>query len=418
MIDIILVKLLFSKDLFNKFQKIINLDFYRDNNRELFRIFTCLIQLHGKTTSDVSVQDLAVFFYSSYPVLKPEDKVVYDTYFDHIEKVEVQPELAVEYLEKHREQTLATEVAMLALDVTRGKANMGTVIELINNQTPVVEVVQNEGFVSDDLEILIDNIVTNQGLRWRLDTMNKMIGSLRKGDFGFLFARPEMGKTTFLASEISYMAEQANEQGLGPILWFNNEEQGQKVMLRCYQATFGVSQHELFSSLQDFKEAYSQKINGHIKIFDDAAIKKSQVERICAELQPSMIIFDQIDKVYGFDSERYDLKMKAIYQWARELSKKYGPTIGVCQAGGTAENKKYLNMNDVDSSHTAKQGEADFIIGIGGTQNDGEEFIRYLSICKNKLAGDTDTIPELRHGKMSVVIQPDLARYKDSMKWN
>lgn len=416
MIDIILIKLLLNKNLFSKYSKVINLEFYKNNNKELYRVFTSLFQLHEKTTTDISIQDLILFFYASYPVLKPEDKVLYDTILDQVEKVEVQQDLAISYLEKHREQTLATEIAMLALDITRGKGDMGTIIDRLNSQVEIAEE-PDDGFVSDDLEVLVDNIVTNQGFRWRLDTMNKMVGSLRKGDFGFLFARPEIGKTTFIASEISYMAEQANAQGLGPIVWFNNEEQGQKVMLRCYQAAFGVTQQELFSSLQDFKNEYLRLINGHIKIFDDAALKKQQVEKICAELNPSMIIFDQIDKVYGFESERYDLKMKAIYQWARELSKKYGPTIGVCQAGGTAENKKYLNMNDVDSSHTAKQGEADFIIGIGGTNNEGEEYQRYLSICKNKLTGDADTIPELRHGKMGILIQPDVARYKDVMKW-
>jgi replicative DNA helicase len=233
-----------------------------------------------------------------------------------------------------------------------------------------------------------------------------------------MFARPETGKTTMLASEVSFMAEQALKLGLGPAVWFNNEEGGQKVMLRCVQSTFGVTQQELVTNLDHFRDEYNKRIAGHIKIIDDASISKKKVEQICKDLNPSLIIFDQIDKVYGFDSERYDLKMKSIYQWARELSKIYGPVIGICQAGGTAENKKYLTMNDVDSSHTAKQGEADFIVGIGATNNDGEEFIRYLSVCKNKLIGDSDTIPELRHGKMSVIIQPHIARYEDSMKWN
>jgi replicative DNA helicase len=67
-----------------------------------------------------------------------------------------------------------------------------------------------------------------------------MLGSLRKGDFGFVFARPETGKTTFLASEISFMAEQLSDDD-GPSLWINNEEQSEKPMLRCIQATLGAS---------------------------------------------------------------------------------------------------------------------------------------------------------------------------------
>lgn len=91
-------------------------------------------------------------------------------------------------------------------------------------------------FVTDDLEVLASEVLTTPGLRWRLKTLNEIFGSLRKGDFGFVFARPETGKTTFLASETTYMAEQLSDDA-GPILWFNNEEQGNKVKIRCYQAS-------------------------------------------------------------------------------------------------------------------------------------------------------------------------------------
>ena len=49
-----------------------------------------------------------------------------------------------------------------------------------------------------DLAKLHDSQVATSGLRWRLNWLNKALGSLRKGDFGFIFARPETGKTTFL----------------------------------------------------------------------------------------------------------------------------------------------------------------------------------------------------------------------------
>lgn len=413
MIDLILIKLLLSKDLFNKFSKVINLEFYKNNNREVFRILSCLFQLHEKVSIDITVQDLVMYFFTSYPAIKNNEKVLYNTIFDQIEKAEVSPEVAVEYLEKHRQQILATEIAMKALDVSRGKGDLSAIVAMLNEQIPIEEP-EEEVFVSDDLEVLADSVSSTEGLRWRLDTLNKSIGSLRKGDFGFVFARPEVGKTTFLASEISHMAQQTDR----PIIWFNNEESGAKVMTRCYQAVFGVTQKELYTNLDYYKDEYNRLIGGRIKIKDEATITKKMVEALCEKLNPSMIIFDQIDKIAWHESERYDLKMKAIYQWARELAKKYGPVIGISQAGGTAEGKKYLNMNDVDSSHTAKQGEADFIIGIGATNNDGDEFSRYLSICKNKLMGDIDTQPELRHGKLPVVIHPDIARYDDAMKWS
>lgn len=70
-------------------------------------------------------------------------------------------------------------------------------------------------------------------------------------------------------------------------------------------------------------------------------------------------------------------------------------------------------MDNVANAKTAKQAEADWILGIGKTHNESEEYQRFLSICKNKLMGDEDTEPMLRHGHLTVKIKPDIARYED-----
>jgi replicative DNA helicase len=417
MINIILLKLLLSKDYFNKYHKIINLDYFRNNNKELFKIFLTLFDLHKTSEASLTTQDLALGFYTNYPLTKDDERVIIDATLAQVDTVEVDEAKALDYLNKHNVQTVSTQIAIKALEVSQGKAEIGTVRELLDSLEEVVEESTEDLFVTDDLELLVNDVMESQGLRWRLTTLNKMLGSLRKGDFGFIFARPETGKTTILASEVTYMAEQAKAQGLGPVLWLNNEEQGSKVMLRCYQAAFGITQQELYTNLPHYKEEYEKLIGHHLKIYDNARITKQDIEKLCKELNPSLIIADQIDKIVAPDNERYDLKMKAIYQFGREIAKLYGAFIGICQAGGTAEGKKYLNMNDVDSSHTAKQGEADFMIGIGKTNTDGEEYMRFLSICKNKLAGDIDSDPQLRHGKMPVIIRPEMARYEDSIDW-
>jgi hypothetical protein len=140
--------------------------------------------------------------------------------------------------------------------------------------------------------------------------------------------------------------------------------------------------------------------------------RASRIETILKNTNPALIIFDQIDKIKGFKADRNDLELKAIYQWAREMAKTYAPVIAVCQANGEAEGKLWLTMDMVDSSKTAKQGEADWIIGIGKEQDNTSRY-RYLNISKNKLLGDEDTLPDLRHGAFKVLIKPDIARYEE-----
>lgn len=263
--------------------------------------------------------------------------------------------------------------------------------------------------VTNDLEVLINEIKSEQGYRWRLDCLNKSLGSLRAGDFGFIFARPETGKTTFLASECSSFLEHTEK----PIIWLNNEEQGHKVMLRVYQAFFGLTLEQLMNNIKRYSHEFKERIGDRFRLFDSATIHKSNVESIVKELQPGVVIYDQIDKIKGFSSDREDLRLGSIYQWARELAKGSHAAIGVCQADGTAEGVRYLTMEHVANAKTAKQAEADWILGIGKIHDDGAENVRYFNICKNKLMGDSDSISDLRHGKFEVLIEPRIARYKD-----
>jgi hypothetical protein len=70
-------------------------------------------------------------------------------------------------------------------------------------------------------------------------------------------------------------------------------------------------------------------------------------------------------------------------------------------------------MAHVAEAKTSKQAEADWILGIGRSNESGVEAIRYFNISKNKLLGDENTDPNQRHGRYEVYIRPEIARYED-----
>lgn len=312
-----------------------------------------------------------------------------------------------------------------ALKLSEEAVKFATGYSDVNNILKLSKLLEEEGvddleeieIVSDDLEFLLSETVRKPGLRWRLNCLNKSLGSLRKGNFGFLFARPEAGKTTFLASECSTMLAQLKEDS-GPIIWFNNEQVGAEVMLRMYQAYFGVKLEALMGNPKRFKREFQDQSRGMFKLIDDANMGRARVEKICSVLRPSLVIFDQIDKVKGFAADREDLRLGGLYVWARELAKQYCPVIGVCQADGSAENQRWLTMENVANAKTSKQAEADWILGIGQINAEGAEYSRYLNISKNKLLGDPDTIPDLRHGRFETYIEPQIARYVDIVEYD
>ena len=410
MVEELIIKLFMTeRTAYDRFYKHLNLSYIKTNFFSLYKLFIVIHSYYEKSDkTSMSKSDLELAYHSSY-LLEDSERNELSDLLDRILKLELTEQNVYAYLNAHKQRCIAGEVAKLALDVEDGTAKVEELLNKFNELEHEDTETDEAKPVNMDLHEIYESQIQTPGLRWRLDWLNKSLGSLRKGDFGFIFARPETGKTTFLASEMTHMVSQTD----GDILWFNNEEQGKKVAVRCFQALFGLTNKELFDDKENNANEYKQKVGSRIKIYDyEDSSSTSRIESIIKETNPSLIIFDQIDKVRGFKSDRYDLELKKLYQWAREMAKIYAPVIAVSQAGGTGEGKVWLTMDDVDSSKTAKQGEADWILGIGKEQ-DNTSNMRYLNISKNKLLGDEDTLPDLRHGNQQVMIKPNIARYEE-----
>jgi hypothetical protein len=410
-----LLLFLLKKEFYTSYFPAIDLQYLRNEYKELYYVYKTLQNLHEKhPDQDFQLEELQAVFFSLYPDV---DKTIYLELFKTLSETILDEKVGVGILQQIKRRKALLKLSEEAFKASSGNGDVNTVkslLEDLDNENDSQE--EEFEFVTTDLEELIEKTYKQTGLRWRLDCLNKSLGSLRKGNFGFLFARPESGKTTFLASEISGMLQQIPENG-GPILWFNNEQVGSEVMLRVYQGYFGIRLEQLLSNPQRYREAFKERTKGTFKLVDSALISRTQVEQICKSLKPSLIVFDQIDKIKGFDNDREDLRLGAIYIWARELAKQYCPVIGICQADGTAEGQKWLTMDNVANAKTSKQAEADWILGMGKTHAEGAEYIRYLNISKNKLLGDADTIPHMRHARMEVLIEPEIARFKDIVKY-
>lgn len=376
-------------------------------NKELQSLFSVLDNWHNTHDGDITVADLANLTFASVS----KDHTYYQDVFLNLEKLDVSDDTSKVLLESIVRKRKLKELSLAAYEAGEGNMTMDKFNELVTSFKDAPEASQDDiEFISDDIEFIVQETFKTPGLRWRLKTLNKMMGSLRFGDFGFIFARPETGKTTLLASEVTFMAEQATK----PVLWLANEEDGKKVMLRIYQATFGVDLPTLLSNLPKWRKLYQEKYDGRIKVVSGMQwMTKNGVQRLCDRIDPSLLIVDQLSKITGFDADRKDLELGAACEWGRNLAKTYCPVIAVHQADGTAEGVQWLNMGHVSNAKTAMQADADWIMGVGKKNQDGYESLRYLALSKNKLLGDEDTDPALRHGKMEVLIEPVIGRYKD-----
>lgn len=403
-IELSIIKYLLVHNNYIKYNSYISIKDFTDEVRYVYNV---LSSYHNLNTEDLSVQDLGNLVFSN----NPKDKEYYELFLDNLNNYTPVESTVISLITSLKRNKLLQELSIASYEVGEGKKELDVVHNIykkLNEEQEEINI--EEMFVTDDLEIIVAKTYTSGGLYWRLKCLNESLGPLRKGNFGFIFSRPETGKTTFLASEVSHMLSQTDK----PILWFNNEEVGENVMLRVYQAYFGCTTGELYGNIKHYRDIFKEQTHGRLKLYDSAQINKQTVENLSKELCPGLILFDQIDKLQGFKAERDDLLLGSIYQWARGLAKEFCPVLGVTQADGSAEGVRWLTMAHVANAKTAKQAEADFILGIGKTHDTGWESFRFLNICKNKLLGDSScTDPTKRHGKLECLIEPDRARYCD-----
>ena len=278
----------------------------------------------------------------------------------------------------------------------------------------------DELFVDSDISSVVESF-TSTGYEWRLMALNKSLGLLRVGNFVIVAARVEVGKTTFLASEVTYLAPQLPKGR--PVVWVNNEEDSRFVNFRVKQAALAWTTEELVANPEVGQKKFDELMGeSKIRILKGDA-RQNSVSTLSAmfrELNPGMIIFDQLDKVYGFEKEeREDLRLGRLYKWARELAREYGPVIAASQLTGAADGLKdppYIGMEHLRGTRSDKQGEADAIITIGKYQapaNPEEEMCRTINVPKNKLPGGGKYYVQAeRHGRYMVKIDPLRARYE------
>jgi len=367
MIDIIIIKLLLYKSIYLKYRRFIK------ENKEHTIFYKILDSMYSSLNRDITFSEFKI------SCLQEDNSLL--SLLETIEQQDISIDAAQEIVKKYCDRQWAHNIALKAIAVTEGRESVEALQEVYNEYDAVLPETTDSGYkISDDFSELYKEVDRTGGILWRLPWLNTAIGGLHKGDSGFIFARTNAGKSTFVASEISYMLKQLTS----PCCFFFNEEAAARMKWRIFQAYFGATDDRLLSNIEKCQEIFDDETQGLFHFYNMPMIQKKEVDAICKEMNPQLIVMDNIDKVYGFKGDREDLRLKHIYTWQRELAKQYGVAIGVCQAGSTAENKKWLQHTDIDSAHTAKSSEADFIIGIGTTLDVGAEDIRYLRLVKNK----------------------------------
>lgn len=272
---------------------------------------------------------------------------------------------------------------------------------------------QHSQEVSMDINRIMNNLTNlSTGFSWRNEFLQAALGALRKGNFVMIAGFVDSGKSTLLSSEITYMAAQlpADEK----VLYFNNEEQSDRVAGRLIQSAIGWSLDRIDANKTEAMQRYIHEMGGDpdkIIVVDSefGPITPGLIRKKTREYKVGLMVFDQLYKIKGFKRYGDDKlgQLQDVFEYGRTLAKTVCPVIAIHQARGDAAGQQRIEMQQLAGSQQAVQGELDAIVTIGYDPNTPN--IRYLYVPKNKMPTPGD--PAMRKGFVAVEPDFNIARF-------
>ncbi len=351
------------------------------------------------------------FLLVQHPMYKDETVELYQMVFTAMDSHEPTA-LEDDIIRSLYEQATAEEIAVISGKIAEGNDRHGLeeVKQLLDSWVES-QIEEEDDEDNWELQDLMQATYSDGGYNWRMRELNDHCGPLRDSNLVLFGARPGIGKTCLMMSEVSHMAGQIADDRC--VLAIHNEEgPAKELRLRWLQSTIGWTPVEIDANMQGAMEEYVRCLGTKDRIIvrhmPGASVQ--ELEALLVKHNPAIIVVDQLRLCAGFGKNNTEVeRLKDLYRWARIQASAYGPFLTVHQAGDAAEGRLYPSGNMLEGCRTEIQGALDLQIMIG---SDDDSTRRGMNIVKNKLVGTLDSDPSIREGNFEVRINPTISRYE------
>ena len=371
-------------DFFNKVKNKIDRTMF-DN--ELKDIFDTIVYSHTKYDRSLSVPELSTIFNDRNPAMPDSARNRVQDMIVQLVAPKESDELHTDIVNNLWLRDKARQIGEKALDKFTGDSDeFGELKKLIESV--------DDGRIGDkttytivdkDLNELLSEEAGDNDFPFTFNLINENIKGLDRGNLGILFARPEVGKTTFCC----FLASSYIRQGFQVVYWAN-EEPAKRIKLRIIQSYFELTKEEMVAQRFSLLDRYKTEIEPYLTIMDSVGTSVEEVDEYAKLNKPDVMFCDQLDKfrIRG-EYNRGDERLKETYVSAREIAKRNLCLVwAVSQASYDAHDRQFIDYAMLDNSKTGKAGEADIIIGIGKTgSSEIDNIVRHICISKNKING-------------------------------
>lgn len=395
-LSMLLLKAMKYRDKYDKFKTIINSDvFITDYTRRILKLYGEYFEESGADVIDFDT--FVPWCEASHKLNSFEFKSALE---DYVEEAQID---LPEDIDKALYNRVAKEAYILKIGEVVSSYKKGEVCdpfsEIEGHIYELRETIQRDNLllpVEESIEELLMEEENDSGFKWRLDEINRSMRPLRGGDFGVLAARPDTGKTSFIADQLTYFAKQLNEGE--KIIWLNNEGPGRRIKQRIYQASLNATIPELQTMLngKELHSRFYETNSQQIFVYDIHDYYSHDIEKLIEKEKPKIVVFDMIDNVKfvghnHLGGTRTDQILETMYQWARGLGVKHDcAMLATSQVSQDGEGLKFPTLGMLKDSKTGKQGACDFVMMIGCEDKNSDR--RYISTPKNKLTVSTGKV--------------------------
>ena len=374
-----------SNDFFSRSMNVLGRDMFQ---REMRDIFDTLTYHHTTYNNDITVGELAVLFNDKYPAMPDSarngvQELIHQLDAGTPDNIELHMELVNNFWLRDRARVIGEK----AIEIFTGES------EEFGELKRMIESVE-DGRMSDkttyeiensSLDELLDEQSGEPDFPFEFNLIAEEVQGLDRGNLGIIFARPEVGKTTFCCFLAASYVRAGNK-----VVYFSNEEPAKKIKLRLIQSYFEVTREELNNNRDKYVPLYEEKVAPFFTIMSSVGTSVEEINEYAKLNKPDVMFCDQLDKFrISGEYNRGDEKLKEIYVNGREIAKRNNLLFwAVSQASNDAHDRQFIDYAMMDNSKTGKAGEADIIIGIGKTgSSEIENTVRHICISKNKING-------------------------------
>lgn len=395
-------KLLCEHEFYNKVKhKLVKEMFVEDGKL----IYETLQWAQEEFKRDLSVNELHELVKAKNPTLTRANKTTLASLFEDIEEAgDFKKDTGTYLLQEAWRKEIGRQVGEIGIKLDEGE------LQNLTDLRTIVERHQDD-FIPNDKVNVISSSVTDvmeslaRRSQWRFNvaSLAEKVPALSGGEFGYILARPEVGKTAWVVNMIAGQGGFA-DQG-ARVLYMGNEEPVVRTIARSIYCYTGMTMDEVKADIELAQTRY-EAIRDKITWIDETGFTLARLDSLCRRLKPDIVVVDQLDKL-SIDGqyESDHSKLGAKYEEARNIAKRHDLALyGISQASAEAEGHTKVTYASSAGSKTSKSAEGDLILGIGMqpvTEDQDYTDIRYLTVSKNKLSGWHGTVTFKLVGELS-----------------